>query len=186
MTVIMNCYVLIGGASTRMGQPKVPLFLPRVVDAARPVFDQIIAVQRAGGERAGIETIFEDAHAEHAPVFGVLRALQHSKGDCFVLAVDYPLMTSDVLRFVVERFRASGAPLVAPRWNDKLQILCAAYAASMKGPIDERIASGRYDLRGLAEVADIIGEDELRAKFAGEPLMNVNTPEEWERAKTFL
>ena len=38
-----------------------------------------------------------------------------------------------------------------------------------------------YDLRGLAseDEAEIVAEDELRSIFAGEPLMNVNTSDEW-------
>src|SRR5579859_2848830 len=62
----VNGYILIGGSSTRMGQSKVPLFLDRVIAAARPVFDQIFAVQRAGGDAVSIETIYEFAHPDHA------------------------------------------------------------------------------------------------------------------------
>jgi molybdopterin-guanine dinucleotide biosynthesis protein A len=177
----MNCYILIGGQSARMGQSKVELFLPYVVAAAAPVFERIFAVQRAGGEPATIETIYEDAHEEHAPAFGVLCALDHAQADCFILAVDYPLITSDVLRYIAGR--SSEAPLVAPWWGGKLQMLCAAYRASMRAVLAQRIAAHRYDLRGLADGADLIPEDELRREFRGEPLMNVNTQEEWERAR---
>ena len=48
--------------------------------------------------------------------------------------------------------------------------------------IDERIAAGRFDLRGLNEQA-MIPEAELRRRFEGEPLMNVNTPEELAQAE---
>ena len=165
-----------------MGQSKVPLFLDRVVAAARPVFDRLFAVQRAGGEAVSIETIYEDAHMDHAPAFGVARALEHAKGDCFILAVDYPLVTSEVLRYVEERFEKSAAPLVAPRWNDKLQMLCAGYSGSLAPRLAERLAAGRYDLRGLTDRVEILEEGEMRARFAGEPLMNVNTPEELQEA----
>ena len=181
----MNCYILIGGRSTRMGQSKVPLFLDRVLAAARPVFDAIIAVQRAGGEAAPIETIYEKAHADQAPAFGVVCALQHAAADGFILAVDYPLVTSAVLRYIEARFRSSLAPVVAPRWNGKVQMLCAAYAGSMAAVLQERLAAGRYDLRGLANHAEILEETDLRAQFPGEPLMNVNTPDDWERAMAF-
>jgi molybdopterin-guanine dinucleotide biosynthesis protein A len=164
-----------------MGQSKVPLFLPAVVAAARPVFDQIIAVQRADGEAAAIETIFEAEHEEQAPAFGVLRALQHAGAECFILAVDYPLITSDLLRFVAGRFESSAAPIVAPRWNGKLQVLCAGYRHAVRDVLQGRLAAGRYDLRGLGDDAEIIEESELRSRFPGEPLLNVTTPEEWAR-----
>jgi molybdenum cofactor guanylyltransferase len=182
----MNCYVLVGGSSRRMGQSKAEMkfagstFLSRVADAARGAFDRVIAVQRPDGEPApAVETIFETPHAARAPIFGVARALQHAQAKCFVLAVDYPLITTEMLRFLRERFVVSRAPLLAPRWSGKLQMLCGGYAPSLLLPlIDERIAAGRFELRALTADAEIIEEEELRTRFPGEPLMNVNTPEE--------
>ena len=181
----MNCYLLVGGSSSRMGQSKADMefagstFLSRVADAARGAFDKVLAVQRHGGEPAGgVETIFETRHAAQAPIFGVERALQHAREKCFLLAVDYPLITTEMLRFLAQRFTASHAPLLAPRWSGKLQMLCGGYAFALLPIIDERIASGRFELRALTVDAEIIEEEELRARFPGEPLMNVNTPEE--------
>ena len=51
--------------------------------------------------------------------------------------------------------------------------------------LEERIAARRFDLRDVGG-QEMIAESELRARFRGEPLMNVNTPEEWERAQRFL
>src|SRR5688572_1121638 len=157
----MNCYILTGGRSRRMGRSKTALFFDRVAAAARPVFDDVIAVDRAEGERA--------------PIFGVVRALHDARGRCFILAVDYPLITSDVLRFLRDR---GGVPV----WNGEPQLLCAVWDDELLPALETRIAEGRFDLRGLVE-RDIIAEAELRRRFAGEPLMNVNTPEELEAAE---
>jgi len=181
----MNCYLLVGGSSSRMGQSKADMefagstFLSRVADAARGAFEKIVAVQRFAGQPAGgVETIFETPHPAQAPIFGVERALEHARRKCFVLAVDYPLITTEMLRFLAERFTASQAPMLAPRWSGKLQMLCGGYDPSLLPIIEERIAAGRFELRGLTADAEIIEEEELRARFPGEPLMNVNTPEE--------
>ena len=178
----MNGYVLIGGRSRRMGRSKVELFLPQTLAAARPAFDAVYAVQRSGGRMAeGVDTIFEPAHDDEAPVFGVLCALEHAAGRCVVMAVDYPLLTTEVLRYLAERTEGARAPLVVPRWDDRLQVLCAGYDGQALAPrLAARIAGGRLDLRGLvAEVeSEIIEEGELRARFGGEPLRNVNTPEQ--------
>ena len=157
----MNCYILSGGLSRRMGRSKAALFFDRVAAAARPVFDDVIAVDRALGDQA--------------PIFGVARALRDAGGRCFVLAVDYPLITSDVLRFLRDR---GGVPL----WNGVPQLLCAVWGAELLPALEARIAAGRFDLRGLVE-RDMIEEAELRERFRGEPLMNVNTPEELEAAE---
>ena len=98
------------------------------------------------------------------------------------MAIDYPLITTEMLRFLADRFEASTAPLLAPRWSGKLQMLCAGYSPALLPLIDERIAAGRFELRGLAADAEIIEEETLRSTFPGEPLMNVNTPEELELA----
>ena len=153
-----------------MGQSKVALFLDRVAVAARGAFDDVFAVQRAGGEgAAGVETIFEEPHADRAPVFGVIRALEHAQGRCFILAVDYPRLSSALLRRLRARFEASDAMLMAPRSHGKLQMLCAGYDSALLPRIKERIAQGRLDLRGL--VTEVIEEE------SGE-LVNVNNPED--------
>ncbi|HYS55374.1 MAG TPA: molybdenum cofactor guanylyltransferase [Thermoanaerobaculia bacterium] len=189
----MNCYLLVGGQSNRMGRSKLDLpfadstFLQRVMAAAKPVFDRVIAVQRAGGK--GVEslpTIFEPPRQEQAPVFGVWRALQDAKGRCFILAIDYPLLTSEVLRYLAGRASQSAAEIVVPRWNGKLQMLCAGYASSLLPRFELRIAAGQLNLHSLTDRLEIIEEDALRARFPGEPLMNVNTPEELREATRHL
>jgi len=165
-----------------MGASKAELFLERIVAAARPVFDEVIAVDRlaVGGwrEAGGIRTIFEEPHDLAGAIFGVVRALRDAQSKCFLLAVDYPLITSDVLRFLRDDGRT-------PEWNGRPQPLCAVWDAALLPRIEERIARGALDLRGAAET-EIIAESELRSRFSGEPLLNVNTPEEWERAQRFL
>ncbi|HUP62304.1 MAG TPA: molybdenum cofactor guanylyltransferase [Thermoanaerobaculia bacterium] len=174
--LLMNCYILTGGKSQRMGRSKTAIFLDRVAAAARPVFDDVIAVERAAGTaHDDVRTIFEDPHEHEAPVFGVVRALEHAQGRCFILAVDYPLITSDVLRFLHDRAALA-------EWNGKMQLLCAVWGAALLPRIEQRIAEGRLDLHGLIE-QEIITEAELRRRFGGEPLMNVNTPEELEAAE---
>jgi len=177
----MNCYILIGGRSRRMGRPKEELFLDRVASAAAEVFERVFAVQKNGGAASSIDTIYESPHDDQAPVFGVARALEHAQARCFVLAVDYPLITPSILRYLRTRFETSSALLLAPIWSGKTQMLCGGYDPNLLPRIEQRIAAKRYDLRGLASEseAEILDENELRAKFDGEPLMNVNTEAEW-------
>lgn len=188
----MKCYVLVGGRSRRMGRSKVDLpfgsstFLDRVTAAAFPLFDEIVAVQRAGGATVGeLRTIFEEDHEQDGPVFGVMRALQDAERRCFVVAVDYPLITTEILDELARRFRASRARMLVPIWRGRAQMLCAGYDASLAETLASRIAAGKYDLRGLIDEvgAEVVAETELRRHFAGEPLMNVNTPEELEEAR---
>ena len=167
----MNAYILIGGRSRRMGVSKSELFLDRIVAAAAPVFDDIIAVQRHGGDAAKIRTIFEDEHAQDGAIFGIVRALNDAPDRAFILAVDYPFITTDVLRYLEDDGRV-------PIWDGRPQPLCAVWNTNALPRIEERIAQGALDLHGLID-REMIPEEELRARFEGEPLRNVNTPEEW-------
>lgn len=172
----MNVYVLIGGRSRRMGVSKTALFLPRIIAAARPLFDDVIAVQRCGATAAhAIPTIYEEAREDDGAIFGVAAALRHARARCFILAVDYPLITSEVLRFLVEE---GGVPT----WNGQPQPLCAVWDFAVLARVERHILARRHDLQALVEQA-IIPEPILRARFRGEPLMNVNTPQELERAE---
>ena len=76
--------------------------------------------------------------------------------------------------------------MLVPMWRERAQMLCAGYSSQVLPIIHERIRHGRFDLRGLIEEAGagIVSEKELRARFDGEPLMNVNTPAELEEAET--
>jgi molybdopterin-guanine dinucleotide biosynthesis protein A len=167
----VDAYILIGGRSRRMGTSKTSLFLERVVASAQPVFDEVVAVQRSGGESVSIRTIFEAPHEQEAPIFGVVRALQDATTQAFVLAVDYPFITSAVLRTLRDDGRV-------PVWDGRAQPLCAVWDVAALPRIEERIARGQLDLHGLID-REMIPEAELRARFSGEPLRNVNTPEEW-------
>ncbi len=191
----MNCYLLVGGRSSRMGCSKASLsfgdstFLGRAAERAGAVFDEVIAVERSDGEPLdGLHVIREDAHADRAPLFGVIRALEDADGKAFLLAIDYPLLTTDLLAFLRDRFAASAALLLAPRWRGKLQMLCAGYDSALLPRLRARVADGRLDLRGLIaeEESEVIEEEELRRRFNGDPLMNVNTPEELEEARSLL
>lgn len=174
----MNCYILTGGRSTRMGQSKAALFLDDVVKAASSAFDRVIAVQRHGMEPLSIETIFEEPHEGEAPLFGVVRALQDCKGRCFVVATDYPLITTPFLRDLRRRFESSDALVLMPVWRNVPQPLCAGYSSDLLPVLERRIAEGSLDLRGL------LGEVRaVTVAVEGNALFNVNTPAEREEAQ---
>ncbi len=179
-----------------MGTPKPSIdlggmsILERVAGTARSAFHAVYAVQTADGDAAMVvPTIREEVHEGTAPVWGVRAALRHAAGErCFVIAVDYPLLTVELLVFLCRQFTESAARMLVPVWNGRAQTLCAGYDGRLLLDIDRRIAEGRLDLRGLIDEAPavVLPEELLRARFGGEPLLNVNTPAELERARGLL
>jgi molybdopterin-guanine dinucleotide biosynthesis protein A len=65
-------------------------------------------------------------------------------------------------------------------------MLCAAYSPVILPRFGPRVAAGQLNLRGLTDDIEVIEEDDLRARFSGEPLMNVNTPVELEEAERLI
>lgn len=178
----MNAYILVGGRSLRMGEPKAAIrfgdttLLGRVVAAAGSAFDRVLAVQRPGGAPSSIETIYEEPHDDEAPIFGVAAAIRHAKAKCFVIAVDYPLLSSDALRDLAIRFEASAAPMLAPVWEGFVQVLCAGYSPALQARIEVQMAGRKYDLQSLAGDAE-------RVEVTGEIWRSVNTSKELEEVR---
>lgn len=151
----MNCYILTGGRSTRMGRSKRELFYDQVAAAARGAFESVI----------------EDDRDDGAPVFAVRRALQSERDKCFILAVDYPRITTAMLADLRERFERSSRPMLVPVWRGVAQVLCAGYDAALLARVEERIAARQYSLQPLADAAE-------RVEVEGDAWSSVNTPEE--------
>lgn len=188
----MRCYVLIGGASSRMGSPKADLilggraFLDRVTSAAAEAFDEVVTVQRSGApETDRARSIHERAHEGTAAIFGLERAMEDSGGARFwLLALDYPLITGALLTDLRARWEASESSVIAPVWSGQPQLLCAGWSGSLLPVIRAKIEAGEYRLRDvLNRSGTMIAEDELRRAHPGEPLLNVNDPADLERAR---
>ncbi len=186
----MNCYVLCGGKSSRIGRPKQGLeingrtFLELVHHEAAQVFERVIAVTKAGRDAGDLPVIHEAETDLTAPILGLARASADA-GDApfFALAVDYPLMSAELLRFLRARFESAGADIVAPSFGGKVHVLCAGYRSAVRSSLEEKIRAGDYRLQGLLDLhsTTIIDQDEL-APF-GDALLNVNTPEDYDRAR---
>jgi molybdopterin-guanine dinucleotide biosynthesis protein A len=161
-------------------------FIERIFEAARPVFDHVIAVTRVGDAPwDGMETIHDAPHAERSPIHGIRRALDHGGDRIWILAADYPLVTAEVLRYLRARFERSQAALFVPVWHGHPQMLCAGYSRSLRDMLEVMIGTGNLRLRELLSTVESerCEEDELRAAFVGEPLWNVNLPDELKQVR---
>jgi molybdenum cofactor guanylyltransferase len=188
---LMRCYVLVGGLSRRMGIPKPRLvhegrtFLDRAWSSAGAVFDEVIAVKKREqilkSEIPAIEERFDD---RAAAIYGLRRALEHAEGEkMWLLAVDYPLITAEVLSYLRQRFEESDASIVVPVWDGHLQMLCAGYHARILPLVEEQIRAVRLRMRDLLDLTsfELLEEADLRSRFVGDVFLNTNTPEELNR-----
>ena len=166
-------------------------FLARAIAAASGAgFDEVVLVGRGPAsvpDGAG-RLLVDHNHAGTASIFGLERALE----DCpeerlWLLALDYPLITAALLRFLAESFALSSGSILAPMWHGHPQMLCAGYSTSLLPRVRAAIAANDFRLRGLLSGApdDLVEEESLRARFDGEPLWNVNRPQDLEELRRY-
>jgi molybdopterin-guanine dinucleotide biosynthesis protein A len=175
-----------------MGTPKAQLeiggatFEELVLGAAAAAFDEVVAVERAGGKERSVRTIFEEPREERGAAFGLARAFADAgEQRLWLLGVDFPLVTGALLRDLRERFERSAASILVPWWDGEPQMLSAGYGPAAGQALARAIEEEDLRLRGLLGRvgAEHVSEEEIRARHAGEPLLNVNQPADLERAR---
>lgn len=195
-------FIVAGGQSRRMGTDKAQLawesgtFLTHAVSTMGQITSSVVLV---GGSKALAPnlTVLPDHFPGCGPIAGIHSALSHSKTDWnLILAVDMPLVTPALLSFIAEPCNDSSALAILPETSGRLQPLCAAYRRTLLNEIEKAIDSGELSIHRLLERLStgimgkndgsirVLSEGELMAHgFFPEVLMNVNTPEDLDRAR---
>lgn len=193
----LTAAILAGGLARRMqGADKSTLavgglrIIERQVAALRQITDAIVVV---GGDPdrfrdLGVEGL-PDALAGGGALGGIYSALAASRRPrTLIVACDMPFLSVPLLRRLAQPC-APEVDVVMPRTHEGLQPLCAVYAARCAGAVRLRVERGLLkaaDLRENVRVEEI-GPEEL-ATYDPDGLMfvNVNTPHDYERAKSLL
>ncbi len=189
MKIPMAAAVLAGGGSRRMGVPKASLpygkttLLAHQTERLSKMFEEVLVVAKeAPGFDAGPSRLVLDRTSDQAPIHGLARALEEVSDRLFVLAVDLPAMTDEVIRIIAERGLATEAPAILPRSEGRLQPLAAVWRRSVLPAALRRIARRELSFYGLArEVgAEILPEETwLAADPSGNCFANINTIEQY-------
>ncbi len=119
----MPAAVLAGGGSRRMGVPKASLpygrttLLAHQTERLSRIFEEVLVVAKeAPGFDAGPARLVLDRTADQAPIHGLARALEEASDRLFVLAVDLPLLSEEVIRAIARgEPRIGGAGRNPPR-----------------------------------------------------------------------
>jgi molybdopterin-guanine dinucleotide biosynthesis protein A len=147
-------------------------------------------VMLVGGRAAMLEGVrwVPDARCgSEGPLSGMEAGLAAARNRLvFVAAGDLPFLTGELVGFLLQRLDECGGRAVVPRHGGRMHPLCAAYDRRIlplvRSALDDGVRSVREFLRSLEAVEYV--EKELR-RF-GDPtlfLMNVNSPEDLERAR---
>ncbi|HST53703.1 MAG TPA: molybdenum cofactor guanylyltransferase [Pyrinomonadaceae bacterium] len=188
-------FILAGGASSRMGEDKSRLriggrtFVERIAEALEPVAARVSLVSsRDDAAVHGLE-VFGDVHGGRGALGGIQAALANCRAArAFVVSCDLPFVTRELFERLAAYSLRQGFDAVAPIQADgRQQPLCAAYTRAVCLPLaEELIREG--DLRPRSLLGRVrtrfVAFDEL-SDLEGSELffMNVNTPEDYEKAK---
>ena len=186
-------FVLAGGQSRRMRQDKAQIpwgqgtLLSHAYQRLQQVASKVFVV---GGRPASDDRIpvLPDAFPGRGPLAGIYSALLHAETDWnLVLAVDLPLVSVTLLRYLADPSKPASTLAVALRIGGLIHPLCALYSRRLFPEIEQRLQGGDLSIHHLLESVGtrIIEEREfLAAGFSIDMLFNVNTPQDLERART--
>jgi molybdopterin-guanine dinucleotide biosynthesis protein A len=174
------------------GEPKALLpvgsrrIIERVIAALTPILDDLLIVTNTP-ERydfLGLRMV-PDAYPDHGSLGGIFSGLRAAGGDAaFTVACDMPFLHPDAVRLVVDR--AGEADVVIPRVGDQLETMHALYAKACLPHIEERLRTAQLKIVGFFDrvrVREVPAAAIAKIRAPELLFMNVNTPEELERAR---
>jgi molybdenum cofactor guanylyltransferase len=165
----------------------VPL-LRRVHDALSARCEEVVVVGEGASRLEGLRGIPDGRPGAQGPLAGMEAGLAAVRNRfVFVAAGDMPFLPEGLVGYLLGRLERHGAGAVVPHHRGMAHPLCAAYDRRVlplvSSSLDEGVRAVRQFLEGLDRV-EYVGE-ELR-RF-GDPdlfLMNVNSPQDLDRART--
>jgi molybdenum cofactor cytidylyltransferase len=190
---MVSAVVLAAGASTRMGQPKLVLPLgdePLVRRTVRQIceagFDDVLVI--VGNEHERVRAALDglvvrqalNAHYEIGMGSSFRTAVEHlgqSDAAMFALA-DQPFVTTEAYRTVLETYRQHSPAIVSVRYGDVTappHLFCCALFPEL----------AQLE-RGARSVLEQHREQTIVLQFSPELLLDIDTPEDYERAKIRL
>ena len=188
-------FILVGGASSRMGTDKALLelggrpFVERISAALSSITTKTSLVgppERIGHSRAAALPIVPDVHVEWGALGGLHAALASCRAEwAAVVACDLPFVTGEL--FVrLASLRQNFDAVVPVQPDGRAQPLCALYRAEVARDLaEELIAAGERRPRSLLERmrTRMAAFDELSdLEGSSDFFINVNTPEDLAKA----
>ncbi|MBV9302808.1 MAG: molybdenum cofactor guanylyltransferase [Acidobacteriaceae bacterium] len=177
-------YVLVGGASSRMGCDKALLpyrsstLVEHIAGTVRSVAGSVTLI--GPPERYGTLSlpIISDRETGYGPLGGIITALAQSAAEAnLIVACDMPNVDAEVLAELFEAAEASPAlwECVAPRSTSGLEPLCAVYHRRALPKLMQAIEAHELKLRSILEKLTVLEVEGM----AQDQFRNLNSPEDF-------
>jgi molybdopterin-guanine dinucleotide biosynthesis protein A len=193
----ISAVILAGGKSTRLGRDKSFLLVDgqplvaRVVERVSFLSDDLIVVTNDAARYEPLALparLVPDERRGEGSLMGIysgLKAARHPQS--LAVACDMPFLSLSLLRYMLSV--AEGYDVVIPRIGGFLEPLHAVYSKACLPAMDKLLAQGRRQIIAFFhEVRVRYVEEDKVDRFDPQHLsfVNVNTPEDWERAQLLL
>lgn len=178
-----NCrgLILAGGLSTRMGSDKATLRRNHqtMETFSRTLLASLDLEVVVAGGAAGIPDLIPRA-GPLAAIYSVLQSVQPFA--LLVLPVDMPLLTTSVLRVLLEEGEEAGVPVC---YDDCYLPLYLPVTQALRDYLDKVFTEGCDQPRSLKRMLAAMNGRQLPITDTN-ALLNANTPEEWQRVMQML
>lgn len=188
-------FVLVGGGSRRMGQPKESLLLDgenmlqRQISLLRTVARQVFVI---GAPLAYLDDfdvpVIPDEIPGRGPLGGIYTSLLKSRTKLnLVLGCDLPFVSPGLLSYLSVRAISFGSDVTVPCSRDgRYQPLCAVYHRRALYAVRTRLSLGENKISGFFRMVrrDAVPWQKLaNAGFRPSVFDNINSPEDYEYAR---
>jgi molybdopterin-guanine dinucleotide biosynthesis protein A len=187
--------VLAGGTSSRMGADKAWLklgnrsLIENIVGLLEPLFGRLRIIanepERFGSLHIPVQ---RDLYPGSGPLGGIHAALSTTHSEAvFIAACDFPFLNPEFIGSLVKRLEDHDC--VVPRIGGRAVPVCAAYSARCLPAVEKQIDRGSLKTVGFLNEVDTrwVTDQELkRLDPEGLALTNLNTPEDYEKAKVLV
>jgi molybdenum cofactor guanylyltransferase len=177
-----------GGDKLLLEVGGVPL-LRRVHDTLSVRCAEIVVVGEGGGDLQleGVRRIPDERRGGLGPLAGIEAGLAAARyRRVFIAAGDMPFLPIDLVGYLLERLERRGLSAVVPRHRGMRHPLCAAYDREILSHVRSALDGGVRSVREFLEDLDSVEYVEEELRRFGDPdlfLMNVNSPEDLQRAR---
>jgi|SRR5215831_6302741 len=187
----VQAFILVGGASRRMGQDKAGLMFGErtavelIAHTLQSVTSSVITVGATVQKSEDVSSI-PDLRESWGPLAGIEAALKHATSShALVVGCDFPFVTGDLFKQLLSH--ATEADAVIPLQSDgRMQPLCSVFEVNTcLAATNAAIAAGGHSPRALLDrvQACYVPFSELsELAGAGHFFLNLNTPENYQRA----
>ena len=187
----MLAVILAGGRSSRMGRDKASLpfgagtMLSRLASEYAPDFKVMVSLREEGQLDTGGLPVLLDHSPGQGPLAGLQTAFRDTSVEViFLTATDLPFGERRLALELAGRMEEGDDACLIRRASGGIEPLFALYRRSCLPAVEECLREGRRSCRSMLERVRVrwVEEAELPGFDLDRILMNVNTPEDYQRA----